>query len=241
MNCNRFDPTAIAKFVFNLITVLGILLVPAFLSEFAVAQANEKSGFTFFDVDRQSVYQQGLRRQLEDRLGNSAIERRNIINLEVHPKDILRAYFPQLTELNRRLNSPIGERVEHDTIKLMFRYARNKNLPFSHVEIVFSNASKNPLFIMVQAKNDISGIKDTLKDKYGPSRTIPWDDAAGVTDVWEHEKEILLFSVFPNRIGIRQYRIAIYYTENIEIMLKQEESVNKKTESGRKGAAGDAF
>ena len=236
MNSSSFRIITASAFVFGLAAAMGFAVYPALISAAGIAKADDVNGFTFFGIGRSDEYGQRLRRQLENRLGHSAIERQNIINLEVHPKNILEKHFPILWDLNRRLNSPIGERVEHDTVKLMFRYARNKNLPFSHVEMIFSNKSKNPLFILVMAKNDISGIRDTLKDKYGPSRTIQWEDEAGTTDAWEREGEILLFSVYPNRIGNLQYRIAIYYMENFEELLKQEESAR-----GSESIGGDAF
>lgn len=236
MKSSMFSTITASAFVLGLAIAMSFAVYPAVIFATGIAEADEINGFTFFGIGRSDEYGQRLRRQLEGRLGHSAIERQNIINLEVHPKNILEKYFPVLWDLNRRLNSPIGERVEHDTVKLMFRYARNKNLPFSHVEMVFSNKSKNPLFILVMAKNDISGIKDTLKDKYGPSRTIQWEDDAGTTDAWEREGEILLFSVYPNRIGNLQYRIAIYYMENIEVLLNQEESAR-----GSRSVGGDAF
>ena len=236
MKSSRIGTIAASALFLGLAAAMVLTGHPAVFTAAGIAMADEVNGFTFFGIGRSDEYGQRLRRQLESRLGHSAIERQNIINLEVHPKNILEKYFPVLWGLNRRLNSPIGERVEHDTVKLMFRYARNKNLPFSHVEMVFSNKSKNPLFILVMAKNDISGIKDTLKDKYGPSRIIRWDGDTGTTDAWEREGEVLLFSVYPNRIGNLQYRIAIYYMENIEELLKQEES-----ERGSRSVGGDAF
>ena len=221
--------------------VLALVLMMPPSSGLAARQSEGQEGFTFFEIGASTRYSESLRAELEDRLGNDAIQRQNIIDLEVHPFKILNTYFPKLDELNRRLNSSLGERIEHDTLKLMYRYARNKDLPFSYVEILFSNQSELPLHIRVESRTDISAIRNTLIEKYGPSRTIEWDAAEGSTDIWRHGNDVLLFSSFPNKAGVMQFRIAIYYVDNINQMLEREKVERKSDRQERKQAGGSAF
>jgi hypothetical protein len=227
--------------LFRLAAVWCMIVPAVVISGAAARQSVADQGFTFFDIGRSTPYSENLREQLEDRLGNDAIQRQNIIDLEVHPRPILEQHLPELDRLNRRLNASFGERVEHDTTKLMYRYARNKNLPFSYVAILFSNQSDYPLHIRIEARTDISGIKNTLVEKYGPARTITWESDPGRTEVWELDGDVLLFSAFPNKAGVMQYRIAIYYVDNIKQMLAWEETRRKNEKGDRKSAGGSAF
>jgi len=108
---------------------------------------SQTDGITFFDVGANTVFSNALRDRLRKNLGPDAIAYRNTIDLEFNTKGFLQRQFPILHDLNQRLNTPAGERVEHDTVKLMYRYAVKENLPFSYVELVFSNNSGKPLLI----------------------------------------------------------------------------------------------
>jgi len=113
--------------------------------------------FTFFDIGRNSMFSDRIRVGLTDRLGNDAIERRSIVDLEINYKGFLRDHLPELDALNRQLNHPPGERVEHDVIRLMYRYARTRNSPFDYVELVFDGQSHRPLVFLMRFKVDEAG------------------------------------------------------------------------------------
>ena len=100
---------------------------------------SQTEGITFFDVGAETVFSDALRDRLRKSLGPDAIAYRSTIDLEFNARGFLQREFPILHDLNQRLNTPAGERVEHDTVKLMYRYAVKENLPFSYVELVFSN------------------------------------------------------------------------------------------------------
>ena len=94
----------------------------------------QSDSFTFFDLGKNSKLSKSIRSDLRQRLGRDAIEGRGIIDLEINYYGFLEQYFSSLNELNRELNSPAGERIEHNIVKLMFRYARKENLPFDYIE-----------------------------------------------------------------------------------------------------------
>ena len=92
--------------------------------------------FTFFDIGKNTIITGNVRDRLNKILGDDAIEPRNIIDLEINYKGFLKEYFADIDKLNKKLNSPLGERVEHNTVKLMYRYMQSKNVSFDYVELV---------------------------------------------------------------------------------------------------------
>ena len=163
--------------------ILIIILLPILLScsdskqqETATTSAAVMpESFTFFDLGINSRLDEKTREELGNELGRDAIERRSILDLEINYKRFLQTYFPQLNELNLDLNFPPRERVEHNTVKLMYRYALKKNVPFDYVELVFSNYTQAPLLFRINFRQDDAGILDTLKSKYGQPRVIIWE------------------------------------------------------------------
>jgi len=225
---------------------LGLILalfVCACSSEEKVSTGEQSrpDSFTFFDVGSNTLFSKPLRDQLGERLGSVAIEYRSIIDLDVEGKRLLPQHFPEVAELNTRLNSPLGERIEHNTIKLMYRYAGRKNLPFSYVEFMFSNYTKRPLFIKIESKKDIADIINTLGEKYGQPQMIPVKDATDRILYWKNNRDVFLVAVFPNRRGDLEYRMMIYYFENLEELLATEEQERRAREEKRKSAGRSAF
>ena len=238
-HCKRIDSPLAA-------VLLGLTLsffVFACSSEEKVSTGKQirSDSFTFFDVGGATRFTKSLRDQLGDRLGTVAIEYRSIIDLDIEGKRLLPKHFPDVAELNTRLNSPLGERIEHKTIKLMYRYAGRKNLPFSYVEFMFSNYTKRPLFIKIESKKDIADIVDTLKDKYGQPQTITTKDTTDRILYWKNNRDVFLVAVFENRRGDLEYRMMIYYFDNLEELLATEEQERRALEEKRKSAGKSAF
>lgn len=201
----------------------------------------QAEGFVFFDVGSTTPFSDALRERLRKSLGSDAIEYRNVINLEVNWKGFLKNHFPDLHQLNLRLNTPQGERVEHNTVKLMYRYTRNENLPFSYVELVFSNHTERPLFIHIYSRKDISDVFRTLEDKFGKPMTIDLPQGTGQAMYWRDKKDVLLATIVPTRRGDNEYRIMIYFADNIDELVSLEEKERREKEEGRRRAGESAF
>ena len=238
-HCKRTDSWTVAILP-GLILVLFIFACSSEEKASTVEQSRPDS-FTFFDVGGATQFSKSLRDQLGDRLGSVAIEYRSIIDLDIEGKRLLPQHFPDVAELNTRLNSPLGERIEHKTIKLMYRYAGRKNLPFSYVEFMFSNYSKRPLFIKIESKKDIADIIDTLKDKYGEPQNITTKDSTDRILYWKNKRDVFLVAAFENRRGDLEYRMMIYYFDNLEELLATEEQEKRALEEKRKSAGKSAF
>jgi len=194
--------------------------------------------FTFFDLGINSRLNKKVRQELGNQLGRDAIERRSIIDLEINYSGFLKNYFPGLNELNQNLNFPPGERVEHNTVKLMYRYALKKNVPFDYVEFVFSNYTKAPILFKINFREDDTGIINTLESKYGQPQVISWKEEGGKSMSWMKNSDFLIVSQVPDQFGNPKYQIAIYFVKNLEQLIateqkdRQEKSL-KRTQSGK--------
>jgi hypothetical protein len=201
----------------------------------------QSDSFTFFDLGKNSRLSKSIRNDLRQRLGRDAIEGRGIIDLEINYYGFLDQYFSSLNELNRQLNSPPGERIEHNIVKLMYRYARKENLPFDYVELLFSNYSQHPLLFRINFKKDEANIVQTLKSKYGDPRLIDWKNKGGQSMYWDKNNDILIVSLVPDQFGNPEYQIRIFFVENIKALLKTESAEKEKQESQRARSGKTAF
>jgi hypothetical protein len=206
-------------------------------SDYSRSQAE---GITFFDVGAETLYSDALRDRLRKNLGPDAIAYRSTIDLEFNARGFLQRHFPILHDLNQRLNTPAGERVEHDTVKLMYRYAVKENLPFNYVELVFSNITGKPLFIQVRSR-DLSDIIRTLEEKYGRPQAIKQPADEGRFFFWSDRQDVLLVSIIPTWRGDKEYQLVIYYVDNLEKLVAVEEKERRQKEEERRRAGEKIF
>lgn len=197
--------------------------------------------FTFFDLGKQSILSKSVRNDLNQKLGRDATEYRSIIDLDINFYGFLQKYFPSLYALNQDLNFPPGERIEHNTVKLMYRYARKKNIPFDYVELVFSNFSQHPLLFRINFPKDEANIIQKLKTKYGQPRRIDWKEKNGESMYWEKNNDLLIVSLVPDQFGNPEYQIRIYFTENIKALITSETAEKEKTRNQRAKSGKTAF
>ena len=189
-----------------------------------------QEGFTFFDLGVDSELADNMRGELRDKLGSDAIERRSPLDLTINYQGFIQQYFKELDQLNKRLNFPPGERVEHNIIKLMYRYAQRKKVPFKYVELVFSGYTKKPLLFKISSKKEGSLIIETIREKHGEPKTINWEQKEARSLYWEKDKSILVISISKDRYGDPEYHTVIYFTPNIEALLSKEEQVARQRE-----------
>ena len=196
-------------------------------------------GFAFFDLGANSHYSSAVRRKLGEKLGSDAISRQNVIDLTLYSNAFFKKHFPPLFNLNRQLNLPEGQRIEHNTTKLMYRYARLKETPFMDIMLYFSNDTGNPLFFKISAGPDAAAIVETIKEKYGSPEQFEWDDNDGRTLFWKDGKDFFIVSSTQDRLGNPEYLFCIYYVNNLEKMLAMEKA-GKLPEQEKIREAGEA-
>ena len=201
----------------------------------------DNESFTFFDVGRTTRFSDQLRDELEEKLGRDAIERRDVLDLDINYQGFIKKYFPSLDDLNQQLNFPPRERVDHNTVKLMYRYAQKKNVPFDYVELVFSNYTKTPILFKIHFKKDEGNIIDTLKKKYGNPKMIDWKENNGQSMYWEKDADYLIASLVPDQFGQHEYQINIYYVDNLKQLIETERKEKEKKEQQRVKTGENAF
>ncbi len=184
--------------------------------------------FTFFGVGINSSLSKDLIGELTQILGSDAIQHKNSIDLEINYPGFLKRYFPHLDQMNQRLNFPPRERVEHNTSKLTYRYAREKNLAFDYVEFLFSDYNKTPLLVKIHFKTDDMDSLGTLKDKYGAPDHITWERGNGKSFFWERSSDSLIFSTVPDQFGNPAYQIVIFFTKRLEELLIAEDAEKRE-------------
>jgi hypothetical protein len=197
--------------------------------------------FTFFDLGRNSQFSETVRERLSQTLGNDAIERRSIIDLTINSPQFMKRHLPEIDDLNRRLNDPPGERVDHNVIKLMYRYARTRNTPFDYIELLFDGSSRHPVLFRIRFRQDEAGTAAALQSKYGAPQTIPWGDEGGQSMVWRKEKDIMALSLVPDQFGHPDYHIAIFFVDNLTAMIARERSERGRGSSTESRVIKDAF
>jgi hypothetical protein len=198
-------------------------------------------GFTFFEIGENTQFSNDVREELREKLGSDAIETWNTLDLSINYKGFLQSYFPELYELNKKLNSPVGERIEHDTIKLTYRYAQTQNVPFGYVELVFSNIDKKPLLFYIKSKNEGSDIVDVVTQKYGKPTSIRWDKKDGQSIYWKKNRSVLIISIMDDRYGNPEYHTNIYFVESLEKLLFREQTKRQHKEDRIKTTGKTAF
>jgi len=205
-----------------------------------IAQGPSES-FTFFDLGKSSRFSASVRKNLNRQLGNDAIAKRSPLDLEINYYGFLKEHFPALQALNVQLNPSTARRVEHNTVKLMYRYARKENVPFDYVELIFSDYSQHPLLFRINFQKDEANIIETLKTKYGEPLRIDWKDQNGESMYWEKNEDLFIVSLVPDQFGNPEYQIRIYFVENIKTLLATERAEKEKEESQRAKSGKTAF
>jgi len=205
------------------------------------SESRPSGGFTFFDIGPTSIFSGKIREVLEKQLGPSVLETNGLIDLTIKYRSFFERNFPDLFRLHMRLNDETGARVEHNIIKLTFRYAQRKNTPFFYVELIFSNFSKKPLFFRIKSKKEGAIIVDKFKKKYGKSMRIDQADTEDTTLYWKDNKDYLVVNMTKDRFGAPEFHIMIYYVENIEELISTEEKEKSRQQEVRKKAGQIAF
>ena len=232
-----------------LYVILIILLIPVLLScsdsrepdDATAPAAVMPESFTFFDLGINSRLNKNIRQELGNKLGRDAIEQRSILDLEINYKGFLNQHFPGLNDLNRSLNFPPGERVEHNTVKLMYRYAQKENVPFDYVELVFSNYTQRPILFKINFRDDEAGIIKTLETKYGKPQVVNWKEENGQSMYWMINGDFLISSLVPDQFGNPTYQIVIYFVKNLEQLIAAEQDERKEKSLERAQSGEKAF
>ncbi len=229
---------------------LLIIIIVLLISGFSIVGCTDNepppskptaTSFTFLELGANTIYSKSVLDKLDNSLGSVAVAKRTPIDLDTNYPGFIEAYFPSIHHRNELLNDAAGARREHDTIKLMYRYPQEKSRLFKMVELLFSGQSKKPLYFRIVAGKEGADIIDTMREKFGAPREIKWSHQQGVSYYWEKNKDFLIVSRVIDRFGNPEYRIAIYYNENIDELIESERRQVQQYEEKRKKAGRSAF
>ena len=242
-NFRRFSNLSFLLWIAFIISSVTVFISCGDSNESGSGASQESAGesFTFFEMGKTTRLTNGVRSDLRDKLGRDAIERRSIVNLEINQKGFLNSHFPEIDRLNQELNFPAGERVEHNTVKLMYRYARKKDVPFGLVELLFSDYTSYPLLFKINFKIDEANTIETLQEKYGRPEVIKWGNQNGQSQYWKKSGDLLIVSRIPDRFGNIDHQIVIYFLDNIEQLINTEKNEREAREQERVKTGKTAF
>jgi hypothetical protein len=239
---NRKLPTILCVLFLTLIAIASFMVFKGDVDDKNASDSKTPTaGFTFFEVGPSTELTKKLRDDLESKLGSGSVETWSTINLEFHNPGFLEKYFPLLHDFNKRLNDALGQRVEHDTVKLTYRYIHREVTPFDYVEIMFSGHTGFPLYCKIEAKREGDDILALLRSKYGEPRKIQWGKSDEYSFFWMKSDDILVFSSTPDLLGNPAHRIVIYYTRNLEELIRREEKKKARAAEEKEDALKKAF
>jgi hypothetical protein len=207
----------------------------------ATPSGKQEEGFTFFGLGGHTSYTNDIRENLRQKLGSDVLETRGTIDLTTNDTAFMELNFPDIYRLNMKLNDKSGARVEHNIIKLTYRYALKKNTPFFYIELVFSDYSKKPLYFKINAKKEGAEIIDEIRKKYGEPDKIEIPDVKETAFVWKRNTDAFVISPKKDRLGYPEFHLMIYFIENIKELISIEEEEREKREETRKEALRKAF
>ena len=234
-------PTILLKLAVLLLPLIGISCGddPAGTDPRSLRQL--PASFTFFDIGKNSILSNDLRRDLKNNLGDYSSARSNTISLEIHRKGFLARYFKELNGLNLSLNTPVDRRVEHRTTKLMFRHITGRYASFDYVEFLFSEYTKTPVIIRFAYRHDELAVVDALKQKYGAPTAIDWPEESAKILYWQKAGDYLIHTAIPDRSGTLHYQIAIYYVERLRELIQAEQTAKERARQKGIDPAKSAF
>jgi len=241
------NPREIPPKVRAAIPVLLLCLWGAFLlgcgreSPSSPADSAGPESFTFFEVGARTALTDSVRDRLRAQLGRPGVSRRNVLDLAIRSPEFLSEHFPGLADLHRKLNGTRGARVEHDTIRLDYRYMDRDATPFDRVQMTFDNQTGKPLMMRIETRRDGEAVAAALAEAHGPPRII--DPGPGIQQwrVWTREGDVLVFSVDEAAAGIPEYRISIFYVDGLRRLVAREAARREARRAQERDAINQAF
>lgn len=197
--------------------------------------------FTFFDLGSNTRYNDTIRSVLSQSLGSDAIAYKSQIDLTINSSEFLQTFFPEIFKLNLILNYPPRERVEHNIIKLMYRYSKKIGVPFKYVELVFSGYSQRPLYFKIIVSHDGASVIDSLHQKYGTPQKVEEPAQNISSSFWIKNKDTLIVYNQKDRFGNPEYHIMIYFVNSIEELIDIVKKDAQKREDRVRKAGDKAF
>ncbi|TWI75542.1 hypothetical protein LZ24_00589 [Desulfobotulus alkaliphilus] len=212
-------------FFFIVLVIICIFFLMFFLNQKSVklprnAEQKSSESFTFFDVGENTVLTKAKLKDLRRILGQHRLENLTPVYLDFVHRGWLAKYFPDLEAFDIVFEKPrLRDPIASNTIKLHYRYAHQKNIPFRDIRFVFSRYTNKPLLLFLRLPGDGNIVINNLKNTHGMPQTIENVKIPGPGPVyfWERGEDLLVTSVLSDRYGKPETHIFIFYGKNAEI------------------------
>ncbi len=240
MENRRFQIWLVAAMVLLLMTA-GIVIhfatrVP--LPAHGDGDAGER-GFSFLELGADSIFTRKTRNMLTDRLGPDRMEAWTPIDLVGPDARFFSELFPEVVRMNRVMEFAGGTLAGKKTLKVTYRYARNKKLPFHMIRLAFLEHTKKPLFFRAKSKGEGTVFPGLLEEKYGKPALFEGEGVA--YRYWNSEDEILMVAGRKDRYGKDEYHIAIYFLDSVRALAAEVETAKNEEQKKKRGAETSAF
>ncbi|TYT74159.1 hypothetical protein [Desulfobotulus mexicanus] len=209
---------------FIILTAICVSFLLVFLNQSSIkiqrnAEQKKSESFTFFDVGENTVLTKTKLKDLRKILGQHRLENLTPVYMDFVHKGWLAKYFPSLESYDVFFEKPrLRDPIASNTLKLHYRYAHQKNIPFNNIRFVFSRYTNKPLSLFLRLPGDGSIVINNLKNTHGTPQTIENVKISGPGPVyfWKRGKDILVTAVLFDRYGKPETHIFILYGENTE-------------------------
>ncbi len=188
----------------------------------AAAPDNAQAGFSFFDINSETVLNRDLREALADQLGRDAISRRGLIDLVVIDPNFTQTHLPDIYRYREALNPTFEGRREHAVTTLTYRRAHLKGVPFRMIRFVFDQLTGKPLYLVVEAFEDDPELFPTLQSRWGTPDRFKGSREGDHALVWRKPDEILCGVSIRRRGGRIERQLRYYFLGNIGHLVEQE-------------------
>lgn len=197
--------------------------------------------FTYMEIGANTVIDGKVRGRLQTALGSEAVDLKTTIYLDLKYKGFLERYYPDLHELNSRLNVNDVVRKEHPATRISFRNTRSRQSIFDYVELTFENRSRCPLLFKFRSRNDLTELVKSVSRKYGPPSVTSTEEGRGESLRWQLNGDVFVIARFPGRLEKDEYHMIIVYANRINQMLAEEAREERQKEAARNDAERKMF
>ena len=180
------------------------------------------AGFSFFDIQAETILSRALREELADQLGPDAISRRGLIDLVLINTAFTQTHFPEIHRYQQALNPVPGGRREYAVTTLTYRRAHLKGLPFRLIHLVFYQKTGKPLYLVVESAANDPELFATLQAKWGQPERFEGSREGDYALVWRKPDELLCGVSIRRRGGRIERQLRFYFMANIGDLVAQE-------------------
>lgn len=224
-----------------LFLVLTLTVACSRQDEPSLEAARVPDTFQFMGVGAGTVVTADVRRKLSESLGSASIDNHTPIYLDMKYKGFVKAHYPELYALDRRLNINDVVRKEYPATRLMFRHTQKAGSMFDQVELVYENQSQTPLLFKVVAKGEIRSVIEGLTAKYGSPEKINLKAGDGWSLRWGRQGDVFVVTRFEGVYQNPEYHMLIVYRNRIEAMLKRLDDAEQQRRATGKASGKEVF